>query len=73
MLVDLLHHLNPKYVVLEWVDPKDPRFQQLAGLNGSLYSHLDAPSLEACLLQRFRMITKLPLPGGTRVMYLWQT
>jgi len=72
MLVDLLDRLNPKRVILEWVDPKDQKFQQLAGLNRVLYSQLNTAQLEESLGQKFRMVKKLPLPCGTRVMYLWR-
>jgi 2-polyprenyl-3-methyl-5-hydroxy-6-metoxy-1,4-benzoquinol methylase len=71
MIATLLDRLDPKRVILEWVDPKDQKFQQLAGLNGSLYSRLDATQLEDCLGQKFRMTDRLPLPCATRVMYLW--
>jgi 2-polyprenyl-3-methyl-5-hydroxy-6-metoxy-1,4-benzoquinol methylase len=71
MLADLLDRLNPKRVILEWVDPKDQKFRQLAGLNGALYSQLDAAQLESCLRPKFRLVAKLPLPCATRVMYLW--
>jgi SAM-dependent methyltransferase len=71
MVAALLDRLNPKRVILEWVDPMDQKFQQLAGLNRSLYSRLDATQLEDCLRQKFRMADRLPLPCATRVMYLW--
>jgi hypothetical protein len=71
MLMDLLDRLNPKRLILEWVDPKDPRFRQLAGLNAALYRGLDAAQMEAYLGNKFRLIAKAPLPSAARVMYLW--
>ena len=71
MLVDLLVQLNPERLILEWVDPADPKFRQLAGLNGQLYSYLDAALLEAHLGKIFNLAGKLVLPCGTRVMYSW--
>jgi SAM-dependent methyltransferase len=71
MLAELLDRLRPKSVILEWVDPRDPKFKQLAGLNGSLYSHLNEVRLEESLKTKFRMVAKLTLPCATRVMYLW--
>jgi SAM-dependent methyltransferase len=71
MLLDLLLTLNPKRIILEWVDPEDPKFRQLAGLNGVLYSHLDSVEFENCLGKKFRLNAKFSLPCGTRVMYLW--
>jgi SAM-dependent methyltransferase len=71
MVVDFLALLNPKTVVLEWVDPLDPKFQQVAGLNRHLYQHLTSADLEASMGIKFRLADKLSLPCGTRVMYLW--
>jgi len=58
-------------VILEWVDPKDIKFRQLAGLNSALYSQLNETRLEDSLKAKFRLVAKLPLPCATRVMYLW--
>jgi SAM-dependent methyltransferase len=71
MLASLLDRLDPKLVILEWVDPDDPRFRQLAGLNAGLYRHLNAEAMEAQLGKKFRLVAKSPLPGAARVMYLW--
>jgi hypothetical protein len=72
MLASLLDRLRPRSVILEWVDPKDPKFRQLAGLNGALYSHLNEVRLEDSLNEKFDLVEKLPLPCATRVMYLWR-
>jgi SAM-dependent methyltransferase len=71
MLVDLLDRLDPKRVILEWVDPKDQKFRQLAGLNAALYANLDAAQMENCFKQKYRLVLKSPLPNAARVMYLW--
>lgn len=71
MLAALLHRLNPRTVILEWVDPKDRKFRQLAGLNEALYSHITATQLESCLQDKFRLTEKLHLPCATRSMYIW--
>ena len=71
MLADLLERLGPKRVILEWVDPADPKFRQLSGLNHHLYSNLHSVQLEQSLGRKFRLIEKLSLPCSTRVMYLW--
>jgi hypothetical protein len=53
------------------VDPKDPKFRQIAGLNAGLYRQLDATWLEEAMSRKFRMAARTPLPCATRVMYLW--
>jgi len=71
MLMDLLARLEPQRIILEWVDPRDPKFRQLAGLNVELYRDLDAATLERHLARKFRLIAKTPLPSAARVMYHW--
>jgi SAM-dependent methyltransferase len=72
MLVNLLHSLKAKTVILEWVGTDDPKFRQLAGLNGALYSTLNTQVLEECFANHFRLVEKLTLPCNTRVMYSWE-
>jgi SAM-dependent methyltransferase len=71
MIADLLDRLNPKQFILEWVSPSDPKFQQLAGLNGELYRHLDIDDLDCCLRPKFRLIERLHLSSGSRILFLW--
>jgi len=71
MLGELFDRLNPRTVILEWIDPTDPKFRQLAGLSAPLYEKLSSVCLERSMEQKFRLATKLSLPCGTRVMYLW--
>jgi SAM-dependent methyltransferase len=71
MVVNLLARLEPQQVILEWVDPTDPKFRQVAGLNAALYKNLNSGVLEDCMVKKYTMREKLPLPCGTRVMYLW--
>jgi SAM-dependent methyltransferase len=67
----MLDQLEPKSVIIEWVDPTDPRFIQVAGLNADLYQGLNAARFEECLGQHFSLAAKQPLQCKTRVMYLW--
>jgi len=71
MIADLLDGLNPRMIILEWIDPTDQKFQELTGFNGSLYSYLNAARLEESLSAKFRLTARLPLPCTTRVMYVW--
>jgi SAM-dependent methyltransferase len=71
MLLDLLVRINPSRIILEWIDPSDPKFRQLAGLNAALYRNLDAATLEAHFSRKFRLIAKTPLPSAARIMYHW--
>jgi SAM-dependent methyltransferase len=71
MLVALWERLAAKRVIVEWVEPNDRKFQQLAGLNAGLYGNLNSAEFEASMLDKFTLIEKLSLPCGTRMMYLW--
>lgn len=72
LLAQLLDELAPKSVIIEWIDPTDSRFAQVAGLNADLYRSLDTGQFEACLGRKFTLAAKLPLQCKTRVMYLWR-
>jgi 2-polyprenyl-3-methyl-5-hydroxy-6-metoxy-1,4-benzoquinol methylase len=72
MVADLLVALSPQRVILEWVEPGDSRFRQIAGLNESLYAGLHVGVLEECFGKKFTLICKKSLPGGTRIMYHWE-
>ncbi len=71
MIAELLERLAPRRIVLEWIDPTDAKFRQLAGANAELYAHLKPADLEDCMRQKFRLSVKLPLPCATRVLYVW--
>jgi SAM-dependent methyltransferase len=71
MVANLLDRFGAKQVILEWVEPADPKFRQLAGLNAGLYASLTAGLLEDCMRPKFELREKMVLPCGTRVMYSW--
>ena len=71
MLLDLLDGFGARQAILEWVEPFDPKFEQLAGLNSALYRDMDAAWFESVVARRYRLVSKLRLPCGSRVLYLW--
>jgi SAM-dependent methyltransferase len=71
MLVDMLHRLAVKRVIIEWVAPEDQKFRQLASINALLYKDLTSNHFEALMAQRFLLVARSTLPCGTRVMYEW--
>lgn len=72
LVAQLFDRLGPKSVIVEWIDPKDQKFAQLAGFNASLYSALDEAAFEKSMGLKFSLVAKMPLPCATRVMYLWR-
>lgn len=68
-VIQLLHSLAARRVIVEWVEPHDRRFQQIAGLNSSLYEGLNRERFEQALRRVFNIERCQPLPGGTRTLY----
>jgi SAM-dependent methyltransferase len=68
-IFELIRTLAPRQLIIEWVEPSDPRFRELAGINASLYEHLSRESFEAALAENFMIEAQQPLPGGTRFLY----
>jgi len=71
MITALFRQLSPQRLIVEWVDPSDPKFKELAGFDMELYRNLRPEMLEEQLGGYFRLDSKMVLPCGTRVMYLW--
>lgn len=69
-IIAYLANTTEKWVVVEWVSPKDPQFQRLSGTNSSLYSKLSADVFENLLSKEFRIEQRTALPGGLRILYL---
>ncbi len=66
---ELLHSLRPRTLLLEWVEPNDPRFRALAGLNADLYSRLNRRVFENEISRWFRVAACHPLPSRRRILY----
>ena len=68
-IMDLLHSLTRRHLLLEWVPATDPMFQSLLRGRDALYGHLaEADLLRACE-GRFRILRRHPLANG-RVLFL---
>jgi SAM-dependent methyltransferase len=68
-VVELLDSIGSHVVVVEWIEQRDPRFQQIAGVNAALYETLTREQFEAAMTQSFVIQSRLELPGGTRTLY----
>jgi len=71
-IADLFSRLSSHLLVVEWVDPGDPRFLELAGANLPLYSGVTREAFEAAFNRHFNLRTRLELPERrTRTLYTW--
>ena len=64
--------LKPKWLLLEWIPPQDPRFREIAGANHALYQDLVAAELERCFDVDFELVSQFTIGDGPRVLYLWR-
>ncbi len=72
LILQLIQALEPRTLIIEWIDPSDPRFVEIAGLNQAAFEHLSAEKFEAVFAQAYRLIRKQRLPDNTRVLYQWE-
>jgi SAM-dependent methyltransferase len=72
LIAQLLLRLTTVSLILEWVDPEDPRFKQLAGPNWPLYRSVTRQSLELLLSERCSLHSTVTLPCATRTLYHWK-
>lgn len=69
-IADLFGRLSTHTLVVEWIDPDDPRFQELAGSNLPLYDGVNKEAFEATLSRHFTLQKRLQLPERlTRTLY----
>jgi SAM-dependent methyltransferase len=68
-IVELLHRMTRRYLVLEWVPATDPMFQSLLRGRDGLYGNLSENDLLQACEGRFRSLRRLALGNG-RVLFL---
>lgn len=70
LIIKLLYDLNAKYLIIEWIQPNDPRFKQIALTHGDLYKNISGETFEQELKIHFNVLERLTLNSKTRVLYL---
>jgi hypothetical protein len=70
-VVDLLTSLAPSGVI-EWVGREDPMVKRLLALRPDVYDDYTQDSLHRELTARARIVRRLSLPNGPRVLYEFQ-
>lgn len=69
-IIKLLYDFEAPFLIVEWVNPDDLRFKEIAQMHGDIYDKLSAVVFEAKLGEYFNVIERLPLDGKTRILYL---
>ncbi|MGK5027420.1 class I SAM-dependent methyltransferase [Janthinobacterium sp. RB2R34] len=70
MILDFFHSLRPRFLILEWIEPQDLRFAEIAGINKELYSTMSIESFERLFSVKYSIEKKQSLVAGNRTLYL---
>lgn len=72
MIFEFIHALDPKILIIEWIAPQDPRFQEIAGLNRQLYTDITKTQFEIAFSSAYSIVKQQLLPSGTRTLYFFE-
>jgi SAM-dependent methyltransferase len=69
-ILDLLASISKRYVLIEWVNPDDEMFSEIASFNAHLYVNLNQIYFEEVLASNFNILDSLSLGQAKRKLYL---
>ena len=70
MILEFFLSLDARFLVLEWIEPQDRRFTEIAGINEQLYADISIVSFEQIFSEKYDIEKKQQLVAGNRVLYL---
>ena len=70
MILEFFLSLDARFLVLEWIDPQDRRFTEIAGVNEQLYSDVSIESFEHIFCEKYVIEKKEQILAGNRILYL---
>ena len=70
MILEFFLSLDARFLVLEWIDPQDRRFTEIAGVNEQLYSDVSIDSIEHIFCEKYVIEKKEHILAGNRILYL---
>jgi len=70
-IADLCASLTRRWLVLEWVPPSDPMYQEWLRGRGDLYGHFTEDDLKRAFEPCFAIVDRTPLNNG-RVLFLFE-
>jgi len=69
MILEFFLAIDPAFLLLEWIEPQDRRFAEIAGVNDSLYADISLARFERVFSERYTIEQKQQLAGGGRTLY----
>lgn len=62
--------LTTQYLILEWVPPADPKFQELLRGRDAIYAHITEAAFRDAFAEHFRTLDELTLANGRTMLHL---
>jgi SAM-dependent methyltransferase len=69
-IADLCSSLTTQHLILEWVPPTDPKFQELLRGRESIYTHITEASFREAFTRYFSIVNELTLTNGRVMLHL---
>jgi SAM-dependent methyltransferase len=69
MILEFFMAIEPAFLLLEWIEPKDRRFAEIAGVNEDLYADMSRTEFERVFSEQYEIEEKEPLDSGSRTLY----
>ena len=69
-IANLCSSLTTRHLILEWVPPTDPKFQELLRGRGAIYAHITEAAFRDAFGESFTTIDELALENGRTMLHL---
>jgi len=69
-IATLCSNLTTRHLILEWVPPTDPKFQELLRGRGAIYTHITEAAFRDAFAEHFTTIDELALVNGRTMLHL---
>jgi SAM-dependent methyltransferase len=66
----LCSNLTTRHLILEWVPPTDPKFQELLRGRGAIYTHITEAAFRDAFAEHFATIDEVALVNGRTMLHL---
>jgi SAM-dependent methyltransferase len=69
-IATLCSRLTTQHLILEWVPPSDPKFQELLRGRSAIYTHITEAAFREAFGERFTTVNELALANGRVMLHL---
>jgi SAM-dependent methyltransferase len=69
-IATLVSNLTTRHLILEWVPPTDPKFQELLRGRGAIYTHITEAAFRDAFAEYFTTVDELVLVNGRIMLHL---